>query len=110
MALPWKQIIVYLPEVAKAARAAWNYWDGKPQPVIDPAQSVEAQLEAISKRIVALETNEKQQAEVVSQIADQLEGIALGLKETAARQAMALRLAVAAMIVAVGAVVVALFV
>lgn len=103
MTLPWKQLITYLPEVASAAKTVWNHWEGKPKPEIDPNASVDRQLEAIAKRIAALEANEKEQAAVVSQIAEQLEGIALGLKETAARQALALRMAAVATVVSIAA-------
>ncbi|HEY0961272.1 MAG TPA: hypothetical protein VGE69_02840 [Pseudomonadales bacterium] len=110
MPLPWTQIIKYLPEVATAAKVVWNHWDGKPKPEIDPTASVDRQLDAVAKRIAALEANEKQQAAVVSQIADQLQGIATGLSETAAQQKTALRLSIAAMLLSVGALVVAFIV
>lgn len=109
MALPWKLLITHLPEVARAAKTVWHHYQDKPRPEIDPNMSVDRQLEAIAKRIAALEANEKEQGAVVSQIADQLEGLALGLKETAARQAMSLRLSVAALLVAVAALAVAYF-
>ena len=108
MALPWKQIITYLPEVATAAKTVWNHWEGKPKPEIDPNASVDRQLDPIAKRIAALEANEKEQAAVVSQIAEQLEGIALGLRETAARQALALRMSAVAIVVSIGAMLVVL--
>ena len=107
MALPWTQLIKYLPEVASAAKTVWNHWEGKPKPEIDPTATVERQLDAVAKRIAALEANEKEQAAIVSQLADQLQGIALGLKETAARQMLALRLAVAALVLAAAALIVA---
>jgi hypothetical protein len=110
MPLPWTQIIRYLPEVASAAKVVWNQWDGKPKPVIDPTQSVGQQLEAVANRIAALEANEKEQAAVVSQIADQLQGIATGLSETAARQVLVLRLSVAALVVSLCALGVAFFI
>ena len=110
MPLPWTQIIKYLPEVASAAKIVWNQWDNKPNPEIDPHASVDRQLEAVAKRIAALEANEKEQAALVSQIADQLQGIATGLSETAARQATVLRLSVAALVVAIVALVEAFFI
>ena len=101
--LPWKQIIAYLPEVARAAKTVWSHWDGRQNPEIDPTASVEQQLNVIAKRIQSLEANEKEQAAVVSQIADQLEGLALGLKETAAQQTIVLRVAIVALLLSIGA-------
>lgn len=110
MPLPWTQIIKYLPEVASAARIVWSQWDNKPKPEIDPNSSVERQLDAVAQRIAALEANEKEQAAVVTQIADQLQGIATGLSETASRQTVVLRLSVAALALSLCALGVAFFV
>lgn len=107
--LPWKTIILLLPDVAKAAKAIWNQWDSKPKPEpIDPAASVASQIAAAAKRIQTLEANEKTQSEVVSQIAEQLEGLASGLKETAARQTVLLRLSAGSLVLSVCAIVISL--
>lgn len=109
--IPWKQLIVLIPDVVKAAKVIWNQWDSKSKPEpIDPAASVSSQIAAISKRIEALESNEANQAKVVSEIADQLQGVAIGLKETAARQTMIMWLSVAAAAISLSALVVAIFV
>ena len=110
MPLPWTQIIKYLPEVAGAAKVVWSHWEGKPKPEIDPTASVDRQLDAVAKRIAALEANEKEQAAIVSQIADQLQGIATGLSETSARQKLVLRLSIAAVAMSAGALVAALLI
>ena len=107
MALPWKLVITHLPEVARAAKTVWNHYQGKPRPEIDPNMSVERQLDAVAKRIAALEANEKEQALVVGQIAEQLEGIAQGLKETSARQTITTRLSVVALLLSIAAMVMA---
>jgi len=91
--LPWKQMIQLLPEVTRAAKRIWTYWESRPaQRPIDPSSSVASQVAAVAERVQALESNEKSQSEVISQIADQLQGLAVGLKETAARQAQTTRL------------------
>ena len=96
--IPWKQLIVLIPDVTKAAKTIWKQWDSKPKPEpIDPTATVTTQIAAISKRIQALESNELSQSKVVSEVADQLQGIATGLKETAARQALTLWLAIGAL-------------
>jgi hypothetical protein len=107
--IPWKQIIVYAPEVVKAARLAWGYWQSNPKkPPIDPAESVGSQVGAIRARIERLEDNEAKQAEIISRIADQLEGIAAGLEETAGRQRVVLALAAVAAVTAIVALAVVL--
>jgi hypothetical protein len=91
--VPWKQLILLIPDVSKAAKALWEQWTkAKPEP-IDPTAPTNAQITAISRRIEALEANEPRQSKIVSDIADQLQAIAVGLGETAARQARATALA-----------------
>jgi hypothetical protein len=91
--LPWKQILAHLPEVVGAAKKIWKYWESKPTPEpIDPSASVASQLAALADRVQLLESNEKSQSEVVRQIAEQLQGLAAGLRETAARQTLFIRL------------------
>ena len=107
--IPWKQILVYLPDVAKAAKGIWKTFDSKPKPApIDPNASASAQIKAIAERMQALEAHQKSESEVVARIAEQLEGIAAGLKETAARQALVLKIAAGSSVLAVVALVVAL--
>ncbi|UYK73970.1 hypothetical protein [Xanthomonas sacchari] len=107
--IPWKQIPFYLPDVAKAAKGIWKTFDSKPKPAaIDPRGSASAQVKAIAERIQTLEAHQKNESEVVMRIAEQLEGIAAGLKETAARQAVALKIAVGSSVLAIVALVVVL--
>jgi hypothetical protein len=84
--LPWKQIIASLPTVVSTAQRLWQDWRTTPTPKpIDTSASLETQMLALNKRVEALEINERMQAEVVSQIAEQLQGVATGLKEQSAR-------------------------
>jgi hypothetical protein len=100
--IPWRQLILLAPDVAKGARAIWAQWMAKPQPApIDPAATLNAQVAAISERILALESNEAKQSKLVSEIADQLQGIAMGLEETAARQTLIVWTAIAALVVSI---------
>ena len=107
--IPWKQLIVLIPDVVKAARDIWKRWDSKPKPEpIDPNASITEQISKISSRIQSLENNEASQSKVVSEIADQLQGIAIGLKETAARQTQVIWLSIGASILSICAVIIAL--
>ena len=60
-----------------------------------------SQIAAISKRMLALESNEASQAKLVSDMADQLQIIAVGLEETAARQTLVIWMAGAASILSI---------
>jgi hypothetical protein len=84
--LPWKQIIASLPTVVSTAQRLWQDWRATPTPKpIDTSASLETQILGLSKRVEALELNERTQAEVVSQLAEQLQGVAAGLKEQSTR-------------------------
>jgi hypothetical protein len=84
--LPWKQIIASLPTVVATAQRLWHGWRATPKPKpIDTSASLETQVLDLSQRVEALEGNEKSQSEVVSQIAEQLQGVAAGLREESAR-------------------------
>jgi hypothetical protein len=72
----------------------------KPEP-IDSTATMNAQLAAISERILALENNEARQSKLVSEMADQLQVIAVGLEETAARQTLVMWVAIGASAVSI---------
>jgi hypothetical protein len=108
---PWKTLISVLPQVTQAAASAYAQWASRPKPEpVDITATTAAQIAEISQRIQALEANEKDQAEVVAQIAEQLQGIAFGLKETAARQSVVLWLGGGALAVSLCALVAAMLV
>jgi len=108
-AIPWKQLILLAPDIAKGASAIWGQWKSKPGPEpIDANKSPGDQLAALSKRLLALETNEAKQARLVSEMADQVQVIAVGLRETAARQTVVIWVAGAALMLAIAGLVVAL--
>jgi hypothetical protein len=107
--ISWKQLIVLVPDVAKAAKAVWKQWEAKPKPEpVNPDASLNAQVLAVSRRLEALENNETSQSKVVSEMAEQLLGIANGLKETASRQALTMWLSIGAAILSVCAIIIVL--
>jgi hypothetical protein len=94
--LPWKQIIKHLPEVVEAARELMKRWRSKPQTApIDPSVALDAQVKSLTQRVASFEDNERAQSEVVSQLAEQLQAVVAGLKETTARQTHLKKLCVA---------------
>jgi len=76
-AIPWKMILEALPAMVVTARQLWKHWSSRPQPApIDPAADAKTQLVSLAERLATLEGAEAEQARLMSQIAEQLQGIA----------------------------------
>ena|SRR5579864_2787108 len=75
--IPWKMILQALPTLVVTARDLWNHWSSRPKTApVDPNADVRTQLASIAERLVALESAETDQARLISQMAEQLQGIA----------------------------------
>jgi hypothetical protein len=76
-AIPWKVILKALPIVVVTARELWNHWSSRPKAApVDANADVRTQLASVGERLAALESAETDQAKLVSQMAEQLQGIA----------------------------------
>jgi hypothetical protein len=76
-AIPWKMILQALPTIVVTAKQLWKHWSSRPQTApIDPRADVKTQLASLADRLAALESAETEQAKLMSQIAEQLQGIA----------------------------------
>src|SRR5258706_6310984 len=75
-AIPWKVIIQALPTIVVTAKDLWNHWSSRKSAPVDPHADVRTQLAAAVERLAALESAETEQAKLISQIAEQLQGIA----------------------------------
>ena len=76
-AIPWKMILNALPTIVVTARELWNHWSSRPRTApVDPNGDVRTQLASLGERLAALESAETDQAKLVSQMAEQLQGIA----------------------------------
>src|SRR5260221_8540402 len=75
-AIPWKVILQALPTVVVTAKDLWNHWSSRKSAPVDPHADVRTQLASVAERLAALESAETEQAKIVSQIAEQLQGIA----------------------------------
>jgi hypothetical protein len=85
--LPWKQILLSLPHLADTATELWGQWQSRPRrKQLEPTASIDTKLEHLVGRVLVLEDNERKQSQLVNQIVEQLEGLAVGLEETSARQ------------------------
>ena len=75
--IPWAAILKALPTVVVTAKELWNHWSSRPKTApVDPNADVKTQLASVVERLAALESGETDQAKLVSQIAEQLQGIA----------------------------------
>ena len=76
-AIPWSVILNALPTVVVTAKELWNHWSSRPKAAaLDPNADVKTQLASVLERLAALENVETGQAKLVSQMAEQLQGIA----------------------------------
>jgi hypothetical protein len=77
MALPWLQLVKLVPSILDVSRELLSRSKSAPTPPGGPmAPQTDAQLVA---RITALEENERQQAELISQMAEQQAVVARAL-------------------------------
>ena len=76
-AIPWKVILQALPTLVVTAKDLWNHWSSRPRTgPVDPSADARTQLASIAQRLEALESAETDQTRLVSQMAEQLQGIA----------------------------------
>ena len=77
VAIPWRVILKALPTIVVTARELWNQWSSRPKTApVGPNADVSTQLASVAQRLATLESAETGQAKLVSQIAEQLQGIA----------------------------------
>ena len=75
--IPWKVILQALPTLVVTAKELWNHWSSRPKTgPVDPNADVRTHLASMAERVAALENAETDQAKLVSQMAEQLQGIA----------------------------------
>lgn len=76
-AIPWAVILKALPTVVVTARELWNHWSSRTKTApVDPNADVKTQLASLAERLAALESAETDQAKLMSEMAEQLQGIA----------------------------------
>jgi hypothetical protein len=108
MPVPWVQIVQLMPSIVEVSRELLKR--SRRAPVPPPPVNVEAQSgdAALAARISALEENERRQAELVTNIADQLAQLTTAVTALH-RQTRRLMLGqIAAVVIAVIAVLIAL--
>lgn len=95
--IPWREILKTVPTVIVAAKEFWDKWNSRKHiPVVDPQSEVKTQITAIVKRIQSLEDSEVDQASLIKQITEQLQGLSTGLDEVANRASIGIWLSAGA--------------
>lgn len=75
--IPWAVILKALPTVVVTARELWKHWSSRPKTApVDPKADVKTQLASVAQRLEALESAETDQTKLISEMAEQLQGIA----------------------------------
>jgi len=105
MPVPWLQIVQLVPSILDVSRELMKRT--KQTPPATPALAAHS-TEELAARIASLEENERRQAELVAQMAEQLAGVARAVTELHRRVLWLTAAAAVAVILAVTALVVAL--
>jgi hypothetical protein len=105
MPLPWLQIVQLVPSIVEVSRELLKRTRRLPAPEIDPESPSDA---ALAARLVALEDNERRQAELINQMAEQISKLTRAVTALHSRAIWLGYAAVFATAVAVAAMIVAL--
>ena len=104
MPIPWSQVILHGPKVLDAATTLWGKWNSRPRPQpIDPDSEPRLQAAELAQRLQMLEEAQAANAELVKNMAEQIQGISAGLSEVSRKTIIALWLAGGALLAAVTA-------
>ena len=105
MPVPWLQIVQLVPSILDVSRELMKRT--KQAPPASPALAAQSH-EELAARIANLEENERRQAELVAQMAEQLAGVARAVTELHRRVLWLTAAAAVAVILAAAALIVAL--
>jgi hypothetical protein len=105
MAVPWLQIVQLVPSILDVSRELMKRTKQPPPAAKLPAAATNDELAA---RVVSLEENERRQAELVAQMAEQLAGVARAVTDLHRRVLWLTAAAVLSLVLAITALVVAL--
>jgi len=101
VAIPWKVVIANLPSLIEAAKKlADALASRRKEPPIDPNADIKSQVASIVEKLQQLEDEEIKQAALISQITQQLTGIARRINTAYWLGATGLAVGAAALVVA----------
>jgi hypothetical protein len=105
MPLPWLQIVQLVPSILDVSRELMKRTKQLPPSAQLPVSTTPDELAA---RVVSLEENERRQAELVAQMAEQLAGVARAITDLHRRVLWLTAIAGIALVAAIAALLVAL--
>ena len=105
MPVPWLQIVQLVPSILDVSRELMKRTKQAPPSAQLPVAITDEELAA---RVVSLEENERRQAELVAQMAEQMAGVARAVTDLHRRVLWLTAIAAAALVAAIAALVVAL--
>jgi hypothetical protein len=105
MPVPWLQIVQLVPSILDVSRELMKRTKQPPPSAQLPVAVTDEELAA---RVVSLEENERRQAELVAQMAEQMAGVARAVTDLHRRVLWLTAIAAAALAAAITALVVAL--
>jgi hypothetical protein len=108
MAVPWIQIVQLVPSILDVSRELLKRTKQAPPPAPALAPHSPHSYEELAARVVSLEENERRQAELVAQMAEQLAGVARAVTDLHRRVLWLTGAAGIAVILGVAALIVAL--
>jgi hypothetical protein len=76
MAVPWLQIVQLVPSILDVSRELMKRTKQPPQAPAGAQLPASASYDELAARVAGLEENERRQAELVAQMAEQLAGVA----------------------------------
>lgn len=109
MAVPWLQIVQLVPSILDVSRELMKRTKKAPSsPADSTPQSTPQTVDDLAARIASLEENERRQAELVAQMAEQSAGVARAVTELHRRVVWLTAAAAIALVLAAVAVAIAL--
>jgi hypothetical protein len=104
--LPWRTVLVHAPAIVDTARRFYS--TTRPPPDDETAPRSGDDLDALRRAVVELEVREGQQAALLADFARQVQAMATAIEVLRTRMLLALWGAAAALVIAIGAVIVLL--
>ena len=92
-AIPWSTLLSQAPSIIETSRKLFSR-----VPPAAPPERHQVDLNELRTRLEALEANERSQAELLRQVADQMQRLTLGLEVIAARARLGLALGIIALV------------
>ncbi|HJV75690.1 MAG TPA: hypothetical protein VJ654_15805 [Noviherbaspirillum sp.] len=91
MPIPWSQVILHGPKVLDAATTLWGKWNSRPKPQpIDPNSEPRLQAAELALRLQALEEAQAANAELVKNMAEQIQSVSEGLSDLSRKTTIAI--------------------